>query len=168
MIIISLLLLFFLVPNIVITIQNDFKIKFTFNIIKLINIILKDKMIIMGILMLEFLFILVLFYFKYNFKIRNTNSNNGVPKRIDSNEFGSSRFSTMQEIKNQFTTWKFNKNNNSGGMIVAIDNNKYYVEKAKEFLKIENPSRALITTLIDRIEIDEEKNIDIHYKFKLF
>lgn len=128
MIIISLLLLFFLVPNIVITIQNDFKINFTFNIIKLINIILNDKMIIMGILMLEFLFILILFYFKYNFKIRNTNSNNGVPKRIESNEFGSSRFSTMKEVKENFTTWKFGKENKAGGMVVAIDNNNYYVD----------------------------------------
>ena len=128
MIIISLLLLFFLVPNIVITIQNDFKINFTFNIIKLINIILNDKMIIMGILMLEFLFILVLFYFKYNFKIRNTNSNNGIPKRIESNEFGSSRFSTMKEVKENFTTWKFGKENKAGGMVVAIDNNNYYVD----------------------------------------
>ena len=32
---------------------------------------------------------------------------------------------------------------------------------------MKNPSRALISSLIDRIEIDEEKNIDIYYKFKL-
>ena len=43
----------------------------------------------------------------------------------------------------------------------------YYLDKLKEFLKMKNPSRALISTLIDRIEIDEEKNVDIYYKFKL-
>ena len=71
----------------------------------------------------------------------------------------------IDESKNKLKTYEmmlYEMENN------IIDNNKYYVEKAKEFLKIENPSRALITTLIDRIEIDEEKNIDIHYKFKLF
>ena len=34
-------------------------------------------------------------------------------------------------------------------------------------MSMKNPSRALISSLIDRIEIDEEKNIDIYYKFKL-
>ncbi len=46
-------------------------------------------------------------------------------------------------------------------------NDNYYLDKLKEFLKMKNPSRALISSLIDRIEIDEEKNIDIYYKFKL-
>ena len=44
---------------------------------------------------------------------------------------------------------------------------KFYLDKIKEFLEMKNPSRALISSLIDRIEIDEEKNIDIYYKFKL-
>ncbi len=42
----------------------------------------------------------------------------------------------------------------------------YYMEKIKKFLKLKNPSRALLSTLIDRIEIDEEKNINIYYKFR--
>ena len=37
----------------------------------------------------------------------------------------------------------------------------------KEFLKMKNPSRALVSSLIDRIEIDEDNNVDIYYKFKL-
>ena len=45
--------------------------------------------------------------------------------------------------------------------------NNYYLDKIKEFLEMKNPSRALIISLIDRIEIDEDKNIDIYYKFKL-
>ena len=48
-----------------------------------------------------------------------------------------------------------------------INNNNYYLDKIKEFIEMKNPSRALISSLIDRIEIDEEKNIDIYYKFKL-
>ncbi len=49
-----------------------------------------------------------------------------------------------------------------------IMNDNYYQDKIKEFLEMKYPSRALISSLIDRIEIDEEKNIDIYYKFKLF
>lgn len=77
---------------------------------------------------MEFFFILLLLYYKYNFKIRNSNSVNGIPKRVESNEFGSSKFASMKEIKDRFTTWKFGKDNKSGGMVVAIENNKYYVD----------------------------------------
>lgn len=57
-------------------------------------------------------------------------------------------------------------------MLFDLENNQttndnYYLDKIKEFLKMKNPSRALISSLIDRVEIDEEKNIDIYYKFKL-
>ena len=43
----------------------------------------------------------------------------------------------------------------------------YYSDMIKDFMSMHNPSRALISSLIDKIEIDEEKNIDIYYKFKL-
>ena len=36
-------------------------------------------------------------------------------------------------------------------------NDNFYLDKIKEFLEMKNPSRALISSLIDRIEIDEEK-----------
>ena len=57
-------------------------------------------------------------------------------------------------------------------MLFDLDNNQilndnYYLDKIREVLEMKNPSRALISSLIDRIEIDEEKNIDIYYKFKL-
>lgn len=48
-----------------------------------------------------------------------------------------------------------------------VNYNNYYLDKIKEFLSMKNPSRALISSLIDKIEIDEDKNIDIYYKFKL-
>ena len=63
--------------------------------------------------------------------------------------------------KNEYEKMLFDLENNQ------INNNNYYLDKIKEFLKLKNPSRALISSLIDRIEIDEEKNIDIYYKFKL-
>ena len=57
-------------------------------------------------------------------------------------------------------------------MLFDLENNQeindtIYLDKIKKFLEIKNPSKALISSLIDRIEIDEEKNIDIYYKFKL-
>ena len=57
-------------------------------------------------------------------------------------------------------------------MLFDFENNQmtnatYYLDKIKEFLKMKNPSRALISSLIDKIEIDEDKNVDIYYKFKL-
>lgn len=57
-------------------------------------------------------------------------------------------------------------------MLFDLENNQantdnYYLDKIKELMSMKNPSRALISSLIDRIEIDEEKNIDIYYKFKL-
>jgi len=65
-------------------------------------------------------------------------------------------------------------NNNKEEYIKVLDslenNNIFddnYSKKVKEFLQMKNPSRVLITSLIDKIEIDEENNIDIYYKFKL-
>ena len=65
-----------------------------------------------------------------------------------------------------------NKINEYEKILFDLENNQttynnYYLDKIKEFLEMKNPSRALISSLIDRIEIDEEKNIDIYYKFKL-
>lgn len=83
---------------------------------------------IIGILLLEILFILLITYYKYNFKVKNSHSTNGIPERVSSNEFGSSKFASIKEIKDNFTTWKFGKENKSGGMVVAIENNKYYID----------------------------------------
>ena len=66
-----------------------------------------------------------------------------------------------KEKKKDYEKMLFDFENNQ------INNNNYYLDKIKEFLEMRNPSRALISSLIDRIEIDEEKNIDIYYKFKL-
>lgn len=54
------------------------------------------------------------------------------------------------------------------------DNSKEQIEKVpdyrnkiKEFLNINNPSRDLLFALIDRIEIDKDRNIQVTYKFDL-
>ena len=57
-------------------------------------------------------------------------------------------------------------------VLFELENNKiseqdYYKDKIKEFMSLKNLSRTLLTSLIDKIEIDEENNIDIYYKFKL-
>ena len=46
--------------------------------------------------------------------------------------------------------------------------NNNYLDKINSFLDMRNISSSLISLLIDRIEIDEDKNIDIYYKFKTF
>ena len=127
-VIISLLLLIFIIPNFIYFIQNKFEIHFIFNFIELLKMIIDDKNLIVGILIMECLFILFLLYYKYNFKIKNTANDSGIPKRIKSNEFGSSDFASLKEIKENFSTWHFGKNTNAGGMVVAIENNKYYVD----------------------------------------
>ncbi len=43
----------------------------------------------------------------------------------------------------------------------------YYIGKMKEFLSMKKKSRTFIASLIERIEISEDNNIDIYYKFKL-
>ena len=56
-------------------------------------------------------------------------------------------------------------------MLSDIDNdslnNKSFVKVINDFFNMKNPSRTLITSLIDKIEIDENNNVDIYYKFKL-
>ena len=73
---------------------------------------------------------------------------------------------TLEIKKYQLEKEKYIKNlydidNNS------LTNNKLYVKVVNDFLNMKNPSRTLITSLIDKIEIDENNNVDIYYKFKL-
>lgn len=57
-----------------------------------------------------------------------------------------------------------NKRDNSKEQIEKLPD---YTKKIKEFLNINNPSRDLLFALIDRIEIDKDRNIQITYKFNL-
>ena len=65
-----------------------------------------------------------------------------------------------------------NKKKELERLLFDLENNEkiddtYYLDKIKKFLEMKNPSRALISSLIDKIEIDEDKNIHIYYKFKI-
>ena len=48
------------------------------------------------------------------------------------------------------------------------DNNKKYDNIIKEYLSMKKPSVQLLSSIIDKIVIDENKNVDIYYKFKPF
>lgn len=63
----------------------------------------------------------------------------------------------INELKNEL----YNLDNNNG-----VDDKKLK-KLIREFLELNNPPRNLIVSLIDRIEISEDNNIDIYYKFKL-
>ena len=47
------------------------------------------------------------------------------------------------------------------------DDLKQYEEKIKSLINIENPTRELMQTIIDKIVIDKDKNIEIIYKFSV-
>ena len=47
------------------------------------------------------------------------------------------------------------------------NNNNDYKEKIKDILNLNNINRTLISSLIDKIEIDNENNIYIYYKFNI-
>lgn len=66
----------------------------------------------------------------------------------------------FEDKKNEYEKMLYNLENNEE------DYNNYYIDKINKFLEMKNPSRALICSLIDRIEIDENKHIDVYYKFK--
>ena len=42
-----------------------------------------------------------------------------------------------------------------------------YSDKIREFLKMDPPSRELMFAVIERIEIDQYRNVEIKYKFNL-
>ena len=152
------MLIIFFLPNFINIVQNNFKLSFNFNLIELIKIILNDKKMIMGILLLEILFILLITYYKYNFKVKNSHSTNGIPEHVSSNEFGSSKFASIKEIKDNFTTWKFGKENKSGGMVDAIESVIYKLD-LKEQQKLNITLEKIRSIVI--YSADEKRNIKI-------
>lgn len=65
----------------------------------------------------------------------------------------------QNEIK-EINTKIYNIKNN------ITDNNKKFDNIIKEYLEMKKPSVQLLSSIIDKIVIDEDKNIDIYYKFK--
>lgn len=63
-----------------------------------------------------------------------------------------------------------NKINEYENELYNIDNNLYddsMFSKIRDFLEFKNPSRNFIVSLIDRIEITEDYQVDVYYKFRL-
>ena len=44
---------------------------------------------------------------------------------------------------------------------------KVYEKKIKKIIDIENPTRELLQTIVDKIIIDKDKNVEIIYKFSI-
>lgn len=65
----------------------------------------------------------------------------------------------QNEIK-EINTKIYNIKNN------ITDNNKKFDNIIKEYLEMKKPSVQLLSSIIDKILIDKDKNIDIYYKFK--
>lgn len=72
-----------------------------------------------------------------------------------------------QKIYNNITYLLESDNKQKQELLKKINkkDNSYYVDKIKNFLKINN--KIVINNLIDKIEIDEDKHIYIHYIFKI-
>ena len=51
--------------------------------------------------------------------------------------------------------------------LIKNNNNNNYKNKIKEILNLNNINRILISSLIDKIEIDEKNNIYIYYRFNI-
>jgi hypothetical protein len=49
-----------------------------------------------------------------------------------------------------------------------VDSSKKYDSIIKEYLSMKKPSIQLLTSIIDKIVIDERQTIDIYYKFRPF
>ena len=48
----------------------------------------------------------------------------------------------------------------------SIDNKKDYKKIVKEYLQLKKPTRELLANLVDKILIDENRNIEIYYKIR--
>ena len=48
----------------------------------------------------------------------------------------------------------------------SVDNKKDYKKIVKEYLQLKKPTRELLANLVDKILIDENRNIEIYYKIR--
>ena len=52
-------------------------------------------------------------------------------------------------------------------LIITIKELEEYEKRIRELIDIKKPTRELLQTLIDKIEIDKDKNIEIFYRFMI-
>ena len=78
------------------------------------------------------------------------------------------RIANDTEILLQETRKKINKlKDNTKTIKNTTDDLKKYEDKIKSLINIDSPTRELMQTIIDRIVIDKDKNIEIIYKFSI-
>ena len=54
------------------------------------------------------------------------------------------------------------------GNIISYDNKiPEIISNIKQLLDLKNPTRELLLSVIDKIVIDKDRNIEIYYKFKI-
>ena len=93
-----------------------------------------------------------------------------VEKKISENIFDSLLKKYTADLNNA-TTYKIELEKNKVNMLFKIKSLDYdtYIKTIKKFLSSELPNRAMIVELVDRVEIDNDKNIKVFFKFqKLF
>ena len=69
----------------------------------------------------------------------------------------------IEIIKKKITKLENNKNQ----IKTTVKKIPDYTDKIKELLNLDKPSRDLMFAIIDRIEIDQYRNVEIKYKFNL-
>lgn len=72
------------------------------------------------------------------------------------------------KYKDEIDVWKNNKEKLEKELNKEINRKIETLKKINEYLSFEKPNRNLLVNLIDKIFINENKQIEIHYKFKLF
>ena len=109
---------------------------------------------------------------KINYEINNTeNKIINIQKKIDAIYLdkleGIIPNDMYLRIYNELLLEKENYEKKHKLLLEKLDNQEStpYIDKVKKFMNSDNPNQLLISNLIDKIEIDEEKNIYIFYKF---
>jgi len=110
--------------NLTIIIKNNISIIWNINIFYSI-LQLKDFNLLFGTILMSLL--IMLFILKYDKELKLNNKKIGkMPIEDGCNEYGSSRWATKKEIKNQFKVWNIGKKIKSGGIPVTMLDGKYY------------------------------------------
>ncbi len=88
---------------------------------------LKDFNLVIGTFLLTIIMYLVILKYNKDIKLK-LNSNNSLPDSDGNSEYGSSRWMSKKEIKNNFKSWSVGKTLKSGGIPVTYLDNKYYYD----------------------------------------
>ena len=110
--------------NLTYIIKNNIKLEWNLN--EFYSFIeLKDISLLFGTILLST--IIILFILKYDKELKlKLQKLKKMPKEDSSYEYGSSRWATKKEIKNEFKIWNIGSKLSSGGIPVTFMDGKYY------------------------------------------